>query len=103
MAPQESTELYARLDEFRVPYGPVYSIADILVDPHFKTREDLVVVDDPAVGPVVTPAPYPRLSHAAGRVYSPAPLIGQHNDEIYRGLLGFEESEIESLAAEGTI
>lgn len=103
VAPQESTELYALLDEYRVPYGPVYSIADIFADPHFKEREDLVVVDDPAVGPVVTPAPYPRLSHAAGRVYSPAPLIGQHNDEIYRGLLGFEESEIEALRSEGTI
>ena len=103
VAPQNSVDLYTRLDEFRVPYGPVYSIADIFADPQVQARDDLVLIDDPAVGPVVTPAPYPRLSHAPGRVYSPAPLIGQHNDEIYRGLLGFEDSEIEALRADGTI
>jgi crotonobetainyl-CoA:carnitine CoA-transferase CaiB-like acyl-CoA transferase len=36
-------------------------------------------------------------------VTAPAPLIGQHNDEIFRGELGLHEREIERLATEGII
>lgn len=100
---QDAKSLYAVLDAFRVPYGPVNSIADIFADPHFAAREDLVSIDDPHVGPVITPAPYPRLSHAAGRVYNPAPSVGEHNDEIYRGLLGMTHGEIETLGRDGVI
>ncbi len=100
---QDAKPLYAVLDAFRVPYGPVNSIADIFADPHFAAREDLVSIDDPHVGPVITPAPYPRLSHAAGRVYNPAPSVGEHNDEIYRGLLGMTHGEIETLGRDGVI
>lgn len=99
----DAKPLYAILDEFRVPYGPVNSIADIFADPHFEARQDLVTIDDPHVGPVITPAPYPRLSHAPGRVYNPAPTIGQHNDEIYRGILGMSSEEVDSLTAAGVI
>ncbi|MEE8421516.1 MAG: CaiB/BaiF CoA-transferase family protein, partial [Dehalococcoidia bacterium] len=98
-----SQELQARLDEFRVPYGPVNSIADIFVDPHFKAREDLVVVDDPQVGPLLVPAVYPRLSHAPGRVYNPAPIPGQHNDEIYKGMLGMSDDDLARLRADEVI
>lgn len=100
---QDAAPLYAVLDEYRVPYGPVNSIADIFADPHFAAREDLVTIDDPHLGPVMTPAPYPRLSHAPGRVYNPAPAVGQHNDEIYRGLLGMTDGEIAALTSAGVI
>ena len=99
----EAKELYSLLDEHRVPYGPVNSIADIFADPHFAAREDLVTIDDPHVGPVVTPSPYPRLSHAHGRIYSPAPSVGQHNDEIYHRVLGMSMEEIETLTEAGVI
>jgi crotonobetainyl-CoA:carnitine CoA-transferase CaiB-like acyl-CoA transferase len=99
----DARTLFSLLDEFRVPYGPVNSIADIFADPHFAAREDLVTIDDPHVGPVVTPAPYPRLSHASGRIYSPAPSVGQHNDEIYRGLLGMTTEEIDALTAAAVV
>jgi len=99
----ESADLYARLDEFRVPYGPVNSIADIFADPHVADRGDLVQIEDPHVGAVTVPAPYPRLSHAAGRIYSAAPGIGDHNDEVYRGILGLSDSELGELSAAGVI
>ena len=66
-------------------------------------RALLVTIDDPHVGPVVTPAPYPRLSHAPGRVYNPAPSVGQHNDEVYRDLLGMTDAEVDALARIGAI
>ena len=99
----EAAELYARLEEFRVPYGPVNSIADIFADPHIADRGDLVQIEDPHVGAVTVPAPYPRLSHAAGRIYSPAPGIGEHNAEVYGGILGMSEGEMGELSAAGVI
>lgn len=90
-----------RLDEFRVPYGPVNSIADIFAEEHIASREDLVQIEDPHVGPVTVPAPYPRLSHAAERIYAPG--IGVHNAEVYGGILGMSEGEMEELAGKGVI
>jgi len=81
----------------------VNSIADIFADPHVAAREDLVQIDDPHVGPVTAPAPYPRLSHASGRIYGPAPGIGDHNDEIYGGLLGMSDGELTTLSDAGVI
>jgi crotonobetainyl-CoA:carnitine CoA-transferase CaiB-like acyl-CoA transferase len=96
-------EIYSRLNEWRVPYGPVNNIADIFADPHFKAREDLVTVEDPYLGTTTIPAVYPRLSHASGRVYSPAPRVGQHNQEIYQGLLGLSDADMRQLQEAGTI
>jgi crotonobetainyl-CoA:carnitine CoA-transferase CaiB-like acyl-CoA transferase len=99
----KAQELYRVLAQWRVPFGPVYSIADIFADPHYKAREDLVTVDDPQIGPTVVPAVYPRLSHAPGRVYHPAPLPGQHNDDIYQGLLGLSSEELAHFRKAGVI
>ncbi len=99
----DADEVYRRLNEWRVPFGPVNSIADIFADPHFKAREDLVTVEDPYLGTTTIPAVYPRLSHASGRVYSPAPRVGQHNQEIYQGLLGLNDTDMQQLQEAGTI
>ena len=60
-------------------------------------------VDDPHVGPVTVPAPYPNLSHAEGRIYNPAPRIGEHNDEVYKELLGLTDAEVNELTDLGAI
>jgi crotonobetainyl-CoA:carnitine CoA-transferase CaiB-like acyl-CoA transferase len=103
VASLDAEELYRRLEEWRVPFGPVYSVADIFADPHYKAREDIVTVEDPQIGSTAMPAVYPRLSHASGRVYQPAPLPGQHNDEVYRGLLGLNNADLTRLREAGTV
>lgn len=103
VADLDAKTLYSRLEAERVPFGPINSIADIFADPHYKAREDIVTVDDPQIGPTAVPAVYPRLSHAPGRIYHPAPLPGQHNTEIYQGLLGLSDDEIAQLQASDTI
>jgi crotonobetainyl-CoA:carnitine CoA-transferase CaiB-like acyl-CoA transferase len=93
----DAEALYRCLETWRVPFGPVNNIADIFADPHYQARQDIVTVDDPQIGPTAVPAVYPRLSHAPGRVYQPAPLPGQHNSEIYQQLLGLSEAELDRL------
>lgn len=99
----DAAQLYPRLEQWRVPFGPVYSIADIFADPHYQARQDIITVADPQIGPTAMPAVYPRLSHAPGQVYSPAPVPGQHNDEVYRELLGMEAGEVAALREIGAI
>ena len=49
------------------------------------------------------PAVYPRLSATPGRIARGAPKLGEHNEEIYGGLLGLTGEEIQRLRSEGTI
>lgn len=82
IAARTCEEVMARFVEFGVPAMPVYSARDILEDPHYAAREDIVTVDDPELGPVRQPAPLPKLSRTPGQVFRPAPFHGEHNAEI---------------------
>jgi formyl-CoA transferase len=45
----------------------------------------------------------PKLTETPGRVHSAAPTLGQHNDEVYRGLLKLDDARIDKLRADGVI
>jgi crotonobetainyl-CoA:carnitine CoA-transferase CaiB-like acyl-CoA transferase len=83
----------------QVPVGRAYSVADILADPHYAARGDIVTVDDPTIGPVRMQAVYPRLSATPGRITRGAPKLGEHNSEVYGALLGLSAAELRRLRA----
>jgi CoA:oxalate CoA-transferase len=91
------------LEEARVPCGKVNSIADIIDDPHIRAREMLVELDFPGVGLVPLSGVVPKLSETPGKIERRAPLIGEHNEEIYCGLLGFKKEELRRLKKERVI
>lgn len=80
-----------------VPVGPINSIADIFDDEHIKARGNLVEMHDQREGRVVVPNVVPRLSETPGTIRSLGPDLGQHNDEIFGGLLELPEDEIRRL------
>lgn len=84
-----------------VPVGTAFTAADIAANEHMAQRGDLVVVDDPVVGPVRQQAPYPRLSTVDPRPPSGAPRLGQDNDAVWGELL--TESELAAARAAGVI
>ena len=99
-----SRELLDTLSRAAVPAGPVHTIADIFADPYFREREQLVEVNDPALGKIVMPGVVPRLSATPGAVGRPGPLVpGHDNVEVYGAVAGLSEQEIRSLEAEGII
>ena len=86
-----------------VPVGPAYSAADIAADPHMAARGDLVTVDDPVLGPVRQQAPFPRLDGNAPVAPTGAPTLGQHNEEVWCGLVGLTPAELAEHRANGVI
>jgi len=87
----------------QVPVCRAFSIRDIFADPHYAARGDIVEVDDPTIGPVKMQGVYPRLSRTPGAIRRGAPRLGEHNREIYQGVLGLADDEMESLARDGVI
>lgn len=91
-----SAELQEMLDKEGIAYGPVQTIDDLLVDAHARYRQAIVDVDQdgetlPLVGVL------PKLSETPGAIRSLAPHIGQHNEDVYRNMLGLSAAEFEEL------
>jgi formyl-CoA transferase len=99
-----SAEMMTLLDENGVPACPVNSMADIFQDPQFKARENLIRVEHPVLGSVTMPGVIPRLSATPGKVRFPGPAsIGEHNREVFEGLLDLSPEEVEVLRSTDVI
>ena len=96
-------ELLDLLERHGVPSGLIYRTADMLADPHFAAREAIVATAHPRFGTLRMQNVAPRLSASPSAIRTPAPEIGQHNDEIYGGLLGLDASLRAQLRARGVI
>ena len=86
-----------------MPCGPVNSIAEIFEDPQYKARENIKIVEDPRVGEIAMPNVCPRLSDTPGSIEWPGPKLGEHNDHVYKTLLGMSDREISMLRDKGVI
>ena len=86
-----------RMDKFGVPAGLIYRAPDMLEDPHFQARNAIVSVPHPDFGELKMQNVAPKLSETPGGIRSPSPALGQHNDEVYRGLLGLTEQRYAEL------
>ena len=90
------------LEDARVPSGPIYSVADMMVDPHYIARGLFEQVDVNGQ-PLKIPAMVPKFSETPGRTDWPGPEVGQFNDQIYRELLGLSAEEMAGLIEQGVI
>jgi crotonobetainyl-CoA:carnitine CoA-transferase CaiB-like acyl-CoA transferase len=98
-----AAEITTRCVEHDVPVGTAYSAADVFADPHMAARGDLVPIEDPVIGAVRQQAPYPRLTNNPGTVPAGAPRLGEHNKEVWCGLVGLSVAELEDLTARGVL
>lgn len=96
-------EVVEILNEAGVICGPIYSVDKLIEDPHIKSREMVVEIEHPVVGNYKSSGVTPKLSLTPGSVESPPPTLGQHNDEIYRGLLRYSEDRLKALKEKGVI
>ncbi|WP_433381462.1 CaiB/BaiF CoA transferase family protein [Actinoplanes sp. CA-142083] len=90
---ERADDLLEKLHEAGVPAGRIFRAKDMFNDPHFAAREAIVKVPHPDFGEIPMQNATPKLSHTPGKVRSVGPALGEHNDEIYGGLIGLDETE----------
>ncbi|MGA2597235.1 MAG: CoA transferase [Bryobacteraceae bacterium] len=102
-AERPCAEILDVLNEAGVVCGPIYSIRDIVADPHFAARgmwEDVDLGDGDTVR---MPSFVPKLSETPGGTEWAGPALGAHNDAVYRELLGMDDEEMRELTELGVI
>jgi benzylsuccinate CoA-transferase BbsE subunit len=83
---------------------PVFTNADMMTDPQLKARNFWVEVEHPELGTTITyPGSFANTSEAPPRIYRRAPLIGEHNTEIYEKELGITGEKLVILKEAGVI
>ena len=96
-------EIVGILEKIRLPCGAVNTIADLIEDPQVKERKMLTEVDFPGIGMLTESGVPIKLSETPGSIDTRPPLLGEHNDEIYSSLLGYNAEKLRQLQAEKVI
>jgi formyl-CoA transferase len=102
-AKQPAASLLAELHENGIPAGLIYRAADMLTDPHFAARNAIMRLLHPEFGEIPMQNVVPQLSETPGAVRSLGPTLGEHNAEVYRGLLKLTRAQTLELANAGVI
>ncbi len=100
---RSASEVLEAMREAGVPAGKLYTAEDMMADPHYADRENIVEVEDPEIGEVPMQNVVPRLTETPGKINWTGPALGEHNEEVYGGLLEFDEDEMDGLRERGTI
>jgi formyl-CoA transferase len=95
-------EIVEILDRAGVPAGPIYSIADIYADPHYKARDMFVTVKDERIGDFVMPGIVPKMSKTPGSIKHAGPPCGLDTRSVLKEL-GYDDEHIENLQKQGVI
>lgn len=103
-AQSDADALAALLQDAGVPAHAVRDGRDLVeTDPQLRARGFYVDLDHPLVGPVAHEGVVAHLSDTPGGLWNPAPLLGQHTDELLTELLGLTPAELADLHDQGVL
>ena len=97
-------EIHEKLDRAGVPCAPIYSIDQVTSDPHIaEDREMFVECEHPVAGRLKLTGSHLKLSGTPASIRTPAPELGQHNNEVYGSMLGYTAEQVAELEREGVL
>lgn len=89
-------EVWEAASKARAALAPLYNTEDLVNDPHFAERNFFVEVDHPRAGRLKYPGAPFRPSETSWQLRNPAPLLGEHNEQVY-GELGYSSQDMTRL------
>ena len=95
-------EVMAICNPLNIPCGPILSMKEIAEEPALRATGTVVEVDHPGRGKYLTVGNPIKLSDSPADVRR-SPLLGEHTDEILRGMLGMSDAELDEARKEGAI
>ena len=90
-------ELFHGLSPLRILVGMVLDTGDVVNDPHLAERDFFHKYEHPVAGEVVHPGAPFKMSATPWALHRPAPLLGQHNSDVYCGELGISSDALRQL------
>jgi CoA:oxalate CoA-transferase len=97
LAPYTQTEALARLGQAGIPCAPINSIDRVITDPQVLARRMIVEVEHPIAGMLKLAGIPIKMSATPGKIDEPAPILGQHTEQVLKDFLGKTGEEIEEL------
>jgi crotonobetainyl-CoA:carnitine CoA-transferase CaiB-like acyl-CoA transferase len=95
-------EIQDILTRHEVPHSKVYSIEDVVADPHVQARNALIQLPDPDLGHLDAPCVVPRFSNHTPVTPRSGPGVGEHNEEVF-GEIGVGTAELARLKSLGVV
>ncbi len=95
--------LFHGAQELRVPIVPVATMEDIRNFEQLKAREYFVEIEHPVTGRLTYPGAPFKMGETPWQIRCPAPLLGEHNEEILSGRLSYTKEDIVRLREQGVI
>jgi len=90
-------------DEAGIPCGPINSFDRVFSDPQVRHMGLVKEVNHPHYGPVKVVGPPATFSESPIGIQSPPPMLGEHNEEVLTGLLGYSKDQVEAFQNQGVI
>lgn len=98
----DSDQVLAQLEQARVPSGPIYSVADMLLDPHLQARGVFERVEINGK-PLTIPSIAPRLDSTPGATDWPGEAVGAHTQSVLQSVLDVSDEQLSDLQQQGII
>ncbi len=103
IAERPAEECLEQMAKLEVVASRIFTAQDIVNDPIYAEREDIVEIEDADLGTVRMQAVVPKMGSRPGSVWRTGPSLGQDNDLVLGEWLGKSDDELAALRSSGTI
>lgn len=103
IAQLNADDCIARLRDVGVLVAPVNSAPAVMTDPQIQSRDYFVAIERAVVGTHLYPGAVARIPETPLRADEPAPLLGEHNRQVFAEILGMSDDDLAELERSGVI